>query len=68
MMVGLVLNSVAQAEKVVYGLRDRGVLVGTLGIQRGVVPFIVNRMTDPHDVSELFDKIFEILTEEDNQT
>lgn len=68
LLVGLGLNSVEQASKVVRGLRDRGVLVGSLGIPRGVVTFIVSRMTDPHDVSELFDKIFEILTEEGNKT
>lgn len=57
------LSSVEEARRVVEGLRDRGVLVGSLGIPRGIVTFRVNRFTDPHDVSELFDKVFEILTE-----
>ena len=60
---GFRLSSVNEAERVVEGLRDRGVLVGSLGIPRGIVTFRVSRSTDPHDVSELFDKVFEILTE-----
>lgn len=64
---GLGLNSVEEARRVVEGLRNRGVLVGSLGIPRGVVTFRVSRATDPHDVAELFDKIFEILTEEEQR-
>lgn len=61
---GLQLASIAEADRVVRGLKDNGVLVGTLGVPRGVVTFLVARTTDPHDVAELFDKIFDILTEE----
>ena len=60
---GFRLSSVEEAQRVVIGLRDRGVLVGSLGIPWGIVTFRVSRSTDPHDVSELFDKVFEILTE-----
>lgn len=61
---GFGLNSVDEAHRVVERLKGRGVLVGSLGVHRGVVTFMVSRTTDPHDVSELFDKVFEILTEE----
>lgn len=64
---GLQLRSVAEADRVVRGLKERGVLVGSLGIPRGVVTFLVTRTTDPHDVAELFDKIFGILTEEEGK-
>lgn len=64
---GLKLNSVEEARRVVDRLKDRGVLVGSLGVHRGVVTFVVSRSTDPHDVTELFDKMFEILTEEDQR-
>lgn len=67
LLVGLQLNSVHEADRVVRGLKERGVLVGSLGIPRGVVTFRVTRTTDPHDVSELFDKVFDILTEEEGK-
>lgn len=62
---GIRLSSVEEAARVVEDLRERGVLIGSLGIPRGIVTFRVNRSTDPHDVAELFDKIFEILTVKD---
>lgn len=62
---GLVLRSVEEANRVVRTLKERGVLVGSLGVGRRTVTFMVGRSTDPHDVSELFDKIFGILTEEE---
>lgn len=61
---GFRLSSTEEAYRVFGGLRDRGVLVGSLGLDRSIVTFRVARTTDPHDVSELFDKVFEILTEE----
>lgn len=64
---GLGLRSVEEAHRVVEELKARGVLVGSLGVHRRVVTFIVSRTTAPQDVSELFDKIFEILTEEDGK-
>lgn len=64
---GLQLRSVQEASRVVRGLKERGVLVGSLGVSRGVVTFLVTRTTDPHDVAELFDKIFGILTEEEGK-
>ena len=64
---GLQLRSSAEASRVVRGLKERGVLVGSLGTSRGVVTFLVTRTTDPHDVAELFDKIFGILTEEEGK-
>lgn len=67
LLVGLGLNSIQEADRVVKGLKDRGVLVGSLGVPRGSVTFRVARTVAPHDVSELFDKIFEILTEEDQK-
>ena len=67
LLVGFKLNSVQEADRMVRGLKERGVLVGSLGIPRGVVTFRVTRTTDPHDVSELFDKVFDILTEEEGK-
>lgn len=61
---GFRLSSAAEAHRVYSGLKDRGVLVGSLGLDRSIVTFRVARTTDPHDVAELFDKIFEILIEE----
>lgn len=61
---GFRLSSAEEAYRVHMGLKDRGVLVGSLGLDRSIVTFRVSRMTDPHDVAELFDKVFEILTEE----
>lgn len=60
---GFRLSSADEAHNVAEGLKSRGVLVGSLGTPRNIVTFRVSRSTDPHDVSELFDKVFEILTE-----
>ena len=61
---GFRLSSREEAYRVHSGLKGRGVLVGSLGLDRSIVTFRVARTTDPHDVEELFDKIFEILIEE----
>lgn len=61
---GFRLSSREEAYRVHSGLKGRGVLVGSLGLDRSIVTFRVARTTDPHDVSELFDKVFEILIEE----